>query len=147
MSAAPSLRPPCETRIGKPDDLAFVVDVWADRLNTMRKGDATRHVRTLLARPESRLVIAHVIGEPDSILGWMAAEDASAEHRVACVHYIYVRRDARRLGIASAMLGRPTAIEYSHAAPKRWPPEKGQIGRPVIVPAGWTFNAERAVTR
>jgi GNAT superfamily N-acetyltransferase len=153
----------CEIRISKQDDLAFVVDCWSDRLSRERKaklGEMTRYVRALLARSASRLIIAHVPNEPDAILGWAALEAAGyrrvgeddwhdqpgggyEEYRPVVVHYLYVRSGARRQGVARAMLGGVRAGEYSHPAPRRWPPENGQIGRPVVVPSGWVFNAER----
>lgn len=137
----------CETRLGKPDDLAFVVDCWVKNdpeLRSMRTGESTRHVRSLIARPASRLIVAHVPGEPDAILGWAATEDGSP----CCVHYIYVRKDARRQGVASAMVGeRDVRIEYSHAAPARWPNVAGKQGAALVVPVMWKLNTERARTR
>ena len=136
MTAAPSLRISiCETRVGKPDDLAFVVDCWTKNDPELRNSflrDSTRHVRTLLARDASRLIVAHVPGEPDAILGWAAYEGGA----VPCVHYVYVRKDARRHGVARAMVGDLDRAEYSHAAPKG-------IG----APRGWSLKTERAVTK
>ena len=153
---APDLRPGglakaaiCETRVGKPDDLAFVVDCWTQRElrdgdGSRSLGDLKRHVRALLGVPDvkthdlppqlERLLIAHVVGDPDSILGWTAYERGS-RHAPPCVHYIYVRTSARRMGIARTLVGNVATLEYSHTAPKG-----------VVVPSGWTFNGERART-
>lgn len=142
MNAARHLAPPCEIRLGKPDDLAFVVDCWTKYEARSSRGrrfrDSTSHVRALLARDGSRLLVAHVPGEPDSILGWAATEDgvAGPERVPACIHYVYVRKDARRLGVASALIGeRDVRLEYSHALP---------LG--IVVPATWTLNVKRAET-
>lgn len=134
MSAARSLAPPCTVRLGKPDDLAWVVDCWtsnAPALRGLRTSERTARVRGLLARDGSRLLVAHVPGEPDSLLGWAAIEDG----KPACIHYAYVRASGRRLGIARAMLGdiERDAVDYSHAAPKG-----------VVVPRTWNLNPKRA---
>ena len=145
MTAALSLRISiCETRVGKPDDLAFVVDCWTKNdpeLRSMRLGVSTKHVRALLGvadiahhelpRLLHRLLIAHVPGEPDAILGWAAYERGA----IPCVHYLYVRKDARRQGVARQLVGDVTHAEYSHAAPKG-----------VVVPGGWSLNLARAKT-
>ncbi len=147
MTAAVSRAPICETRIGKPDDLAFVVDTWTKyalrtAARSVRLGDLTRHVRKLLGVADvplhdlpphlPRLLVAHVPGEPDAILGWAAVEAG----RPGCVHYVYVRRDARLQGVARALVGSTdVALEYSHAAPKG-----------IAVPKAWTLNIARAGT-
>ncbi len=135
----------CETRLGKPDDLAFVVDSWVKNdpeLRGLRIRQSTRHVRTLLdvhdiplhelTRELPRLLIAHVPGEVDAILGWAAIQTGTP----GCVHYVYVRSAARKQGVARALVGETSvALEYSHAAPKG-----------VAVPTTWTLNLKRAET-
>ncbi len=134
--------PICETRIGKPDDLAFVIDCWVKREirdDGTRTLSATKHhVRRLLGvlvsmhelpRLIPRLIVAHVPGEEDAILGWAAIEPGTP----GCVHYIYVRSAARRQGVARELVGSTDVrIEYSHLAPKG-----------VTVPSTWTFNPNR----
>lgn len=146
MTAAVSVLP-CELRSGKLDDVAYVVDCWTKNdpeLRKLRLRDSTRHVRALLGRPESRLIIAYVPSEPDAILGWMALEAAGApfvdagltRRQPPCLHYVYVRSSARRLGVARTLLSVTVGpMEYSHTAP-----------RGVAVPSGWTLNIERART-
>ena len=126
----------CETRIGGVDDVPFVVDSWTKNdpeLRAMRISEATRHVRSILAREHSRLFVAHVPGEPSAILGWAVLEQGTR----ACLHYVYVRSAARRQGVARALLGdaAPLALDYSHVAP-----------RGVDVPSRWTLNLKRAET-
>lgn len=125
---------PCTIRIGKPDDLAFVVDSWVGNGHRgERKRTATAHVRALLARPEAALYVAHVPGAVDEILGYALLESG----RPACLHWVYVRSAGRRLGIAGALLSgvAAKAIEYSRAAPSS-----------VRVPAAWKLNEGRAKT-
>lgn len=127
----PQPKLPCTIRAGKPDDLAYVVDSWTKHaFRGQRMRTATAHVRALLARPGSVLRVAHVVGEPDAILGWIVAEDG----KPACVHYVYVRSAARGQGVATAMLGTATRerIEYSTECSR--------------APAVWTFNPKAAVT-
>jgi len=118
-------------RLGKPDDLAFVVDSWTKHGHRgERMRTATAHVRALLARPGSMLLVAHVPGEPDSILGWAATEDD-------CVHYVYVRSAGRRQGTAKALMGAwaRDVAEYSRALPAG-----------IVAPRGWTLNLKRSET-
>lgn len=86
-------------RPGRPSDLPFVVDSWVKRggLPNERLGAATARVRGILASPDSILRVAHVPDDDDAILGWacLGAEGP---------HYVYVRKDARRQGIATALL-------------------------------------------
>lgn len=137
MAAALSLPAPCVVRIGKPDDLAFVVDSWTKHAHRgQRMRTATTHVRSLLARDGATLIVAHVPGEPDAILGWAVLE-AAARLVPVCVHYVYVRSAARRTGVAREMLGELAgqAIEYSSATPGN-----------VVPPRGWVLNVGRART-
>jgi GNAT superfamily N-acetyltransferase len=121
----------CVIRPGRPDDLAFVVDSWTKHAyRGQRMRTATSHVRALLARATSRLVVAHVPDDPESILGWVAGEAGPP----LCIHYVYVRSLARSQGVATAMLGTVVndAADYStrYAAP----------------PKAWTYRPERAKT-
>ncbi len=127
-------RLPCTIRMGKPDDLAFVVDSWTKHaFRGTRMRTATAHVRELLARDGSRLIVAHVVDDPDAILGWAATEDG----RPACLHYVYVRSAARRQGVAAAMMGASVreATDYSSAP-----------GANLEPPQAWTLNEARAKT-
>ena len=131
---SPVRSPVCETRPGKPDDLAFVVDSWTKHaFRHARMRNATAHVRSLLARPGSYLSVAHVPGEPDAILGWAVVEDGEP----ACVHYVYVRSAARKTGVARSLVGRLAleTVEYSSAAPVN-----------LALPQTWTVNTKRAET-
>lgn len=128
---------PCVVRLGKPDDLAYVVDSWVKYgLRGTRTSLATSHVRALLARDDSRLLVAHVADEPDAILGWAATEDPTATSS-ACMHYIYVRKDARRLGVATSLVREWAHDVASHSSP---------APANVVPPKGWTLDVARATT-
>ncbi len=121
----------CTVRVGKPDDLAFVVDSWTKHAHRkQRLRTATAHVRALLARAGARLVVAHVPNEPDDILGWVAAEDG----KPPCIHYVYVRSVARRQGVAAKMLDASVREAIEHSSPC------------AFAPAVWKFKPERSVT-
>lgn len=122
---------PCTLRWGKIDDLAFIVDSWTKKdpdMRAMRQRDSTRHVRTLLAREGSRVIVAHVPDDADAILGWAAVERE-------CLHYVYVRSTARRQGIARAMLETVPIVAYSH-----------RVARGLMAPSLWVYEPERADT-
>lgn len=121
-------------RPGRPDDLAYVVDSWAKHaFRGQRMRNAVAHVRALLGRPGSYLSVAHVPGEPDAILGWAVVEDG----KPMCIHYVYVRSTARRMGVARALVGRLRGerIDFSSEAPSS-----------LTLPATWTLNLKRAET-
>lgn len=86
-------------RLGRPSDLAYVVDSWVkrghDRGERMR--DATARVRAILARPDSVLRVACLPDDEDAIIGWAAIEGSK-------LHYVYVRKEARKQGIARLLL-------------------------------------------
>lgn len=88
-------------RVGRPSDLPFVVDSWVKRGHERgeRLRDATARVREILAAAESALRIAHVPDDDDAILGW-----AVVTGEPPVLRFVYVRRDARKQGIAKALL-------------------------------------------
>jgi len=58
-----------------------------------------RVIERILADKRTITVVAHVEGEPDSLLGFACANSD-------CVHWAYVKQAFRKLGIAHAMLNR-----------------------------------------
>lgn len=69
-----------------------------------RNVDAILHVATVR--------VVHPEGAPDTILGWMAWEPTAYR-----LHYVYVKREFRRNGVARLLLSevpRDRAIEYTH---------------------------------
>lgn len=55
---------------------------------------------TLLNRPEALIKLAALSDDPDVILGWALIE-------LDKVHYVYVKKDFRRKGIARALITEP----------------------------------------
>lgn len=55
-------------------------------------------IEAILKKPSFRCLIAHVEGEPDIILGYLAYEVVNGEPKV--VHYCFVKEPFRRMGIA-----------------------------------------------
>jgi GNAT superfamily N-acetyltransferase len=93
---------PVAIRLGRPSDLAFVVDSWVKRGHERgeRLREATARVRALLARHDSVLRVACLPDDSDAILGW-AVITAKPPHKL---HYVYVRKEARKQGIARTLL-------------------------------------------
>ena len=92
---------PVAIRLGRPSDLPFVVDTWVKRgQRGERLSAATARVRAILARPDSVLRVACLPDDSDAILGW-AVISADEPHTL---HYVYVRKDARKQGIARLLL-------------------------------------------
>lgn len=93
---------PVAIRLGKPSDLPYVVDTWTKRgaARDERLGAATARVRAILARPDSVLRVACLPDDTDAILGWAAL----SANEAPTLHYVYVRKDARKQGIARLLL-------------------------------------------
>lgn len=90
---------PFSLRVGRPADLAYVVDSWVKRGRDRgeRLSDATARVRAILADEGTELRIACLPDDPDAILGWAAVAPPS-------LHYVYVRKELRGQGLARALL-------------------------------------------
>jgi GNAT superfamily N-acetyltransferase len=93
-------------RAGRPSDVPFIESSWRNSAShssepAARKpgfhGAVNARAREIAARADTRVRVACVPGDEDAILGWAVVEPA-------LVHYVYVRRDARRQGIARALL-------------------------------------------
>lgn len=129
-----SLRP------GRETDFPFVVSSWlaSDRHSPSGRDmgglyyDTHREtVRRVLMRAELR--VACVPDSDDAIMGWAAVH---AEGDTPAVFYVYVRRDARRLGIARSLLGELLSkpCDYTH---------RPVVHAPVKMPEGWRYNPVR----
>ena len=126
-----------------PADEPFIVDSWVEaNRETARAQDAgsvyyaeqKALVRDLISRPTVTTRVAHVPDDVDAILGWCVFDFGPK----TVVHYVYVKRNARKLGVARALLEQliPLDCYYSH--------------RPVYasmfnsIPKNWTFNPYKA---
>lgn len=100
---------PCAIRLGRPSDLPYVTDTWVKRGHDRneRLGAATARVRAILARSDSVLRVACLPDDSDAILGWAVV--SSDEPPI--LHYVYVRKDARKQGIARLLLAGVTRSE------------------------------------
>ena len=108
-------------RVGKAADRAYVARTWVrayahtDWGRDTGRVYAAEHplvVASILERG-AELRVAHVIDDEDAILGFAVTEGR-------CIHYVYVRVETRRLGIARTLVN-PTAPMPSF---KTLPPEK-----------------------
>ena len=120
-------------RDGRASDHAFVVQTWVH--TDKHTSSAAEHgvgymaqqkarIRAALRGPTTRLVVAHSPADEDAIVGWALVARRWATE--ALVHYVYVRPEARRLGVARALvaplLHGATSIVHAHM-PRRGVPE------------------------
>ncbi len=93
---------PVAIRLGRLSDLPYVVDTWVKRGHERgeRLRAATARVRAILARPDSVLRVASLPDDTDAILGWAVITSAEPHE----LHYVYVRKEARKQGIARVLL-------------------------------------------
>lgn len=122
-------------RPGTRDDYAFVIDSWLTSHEHSTVGQDARGVyyqrqkaliRAILARESTALRLAHAPGEPDAFLGWSCTAPTAKR-----VYYVYVKRDARQLGIATSLLEGFDAPVTFCAKP---------VVRGLSVPRGWTYD-------
>ena len=104
-------------RAGHAGDHPFVVDSWVKsyqsyalsrdcehcnnagriyRGNRFLRGHK-RLIRDILARSGTALLVACHPDDPEPILGWACSENG-------VLHYVFVKKDVRRVGVASALL-------------------------------------------
>lgn len=107
---------PVAIRFGRPSDLPYVADTWAKRGRqpSERLGAATARVRAILARSDTVLRIACLPDDSDAILGWAVV---SSDDPPACV-YVYVRKDARKQGLARLLLAGVESTNRSLKTPE-----------------------------
>lgn len=107
-------------------DEAFVLATW---IKSNRNSPATRAVPTpiyligqryrimkLLKRADTRILVACDSNEPNLIYGYAVWTDSTI------LHYVYVKRSYRGVGVARALLELPTdtAVLYTHRSPEIW---------------------------
>lgn len=101
-----TLRPAVE------DDLAYILDTWlegmAGEYRDVRKGDyereGRRHILGILQRPSVMVVVASPQDQPSVIWAYLVGE-------AGLLHWCYVRRTHRRLGIARRLVSVVTPPE------------------------------------
>lgn len=120
-------------------DRNYILNSWMKNAAVTPRGrDAGRvffdehRLRVIDALARQSMRVACVADEHDAILGW-ACVDTTLPAPV--VHYVYVRSEARRNGIARALLSdveRAPLVEFSHKPSMAW---RG--------PAAWKYNPYR----
>ncbi len=143
-AAAPEVAPLFCIREGRKSDHAFVYSSWLGSDRFSRHGQSyarvyaaeqQRTIADILARSGVSLRTACALDDDDAIVGWSVTQDAGP---LACVHYCYVKKGLRRMGVATALLATLLGkrCEFSHQ-----PVIHNKDLRP---PAGWTYNPTRA---
>lgn len=155
MSAAESREPVFVVRPGRASDHAFVFSGWlgGDRFSPAGQSCARvyqveqeRLVGEILARPGAELRVACAPDDDDALFGWAVLAPSG---ELPCIHYVYVKKGLRRMGIASALVGEllMKRCEYSHQ-PVVAPTVIREGGKaksvtPFYPPRNWTYNPYR----
>jgi GNAT superfamily N-acetyltransferase len=129
-------------RPGYPLDHSLIVDSWIESdKNSERARSAgrcymreqKRVIRDILAKTTIVTLVAVVPDEQDAIFGWTVVDLSSN-----VIHYVYVKKSARKMGIAKALLHDfihkdceyPYKPVFEELTPK--------------IPDNWSFNPYRA---
>ena len=110
-------------RGASPTDQAFIASTWVSSLGMVddpRKGsDRGRLVDRMLDKPGVRVSVACETHDPHYILGWLCHTPMPS---VSVIHYVYVRNQVRKRGIAYALaiaagLDQPRPVVYTLTGP------------------------------
>lgn len=129
-------------RYGKVDDHNYVVKSWVNANGHVQQSrdcgrvyrmEHTGVVLDLLKRHSTVLRVAHLEDDEDAIIAWTVYE-------ATVLHYVYVRAEERRKGLARWLLseflaGAPDDAIFTHK-----PSTTG-----LRVPSLWTYNPYRAL--
>lgn len=132
---------PIVLRKGLARDVPFITSSW---LRSFRDAPFVRGVPNNIFYYQHHKVLEHLIprsivvvacseDDPDLIVGWVCAELVDT---ALVVHYVYVKHDYRRMGVAKALLTflvdaeKPPAVMYTHKT-------KAAIA---AAPEGWMYN-------
>lgn len=88
-------------------------------------------INKLLARPDARILVAHAIGIPELILGWLLYEPT-------VFHYVYTKLAFHHFGVATKLIEH-TAIDPNTAYFSHWTQDISAIA-PWKKWPGLTFN-------
>lgn len=116
-----SMHSEVETRDAYLEDVSFIFATW---LKSYRYSSSfakkisneiyyARHhlvIDLILKRTGSKVLVAHPKGEPDVILGYVVTEKQTDGAEV--VHYTYVKKPFRQMGIAAALWKNLTKKDY-----------------------------------
>ena len=92
-------------------DLGFITNAWmrsfkneyADVPNDIYYGGMTARLSRISNNPSSRVLVACDPVNPGKIYGFICYEAPSDTGGTLCVHYLYVKHDYRRRGVADAL--------------------------------------------
>jgi ribosomal protein S18 acetylase RimI-like enzyme len=127
-------------REARGDDLAYIVHTWmknfamtawAREAGPLFQTEHRALVKRLLGRCETRVAVS--AEDSSAILGFCCVEESLP---APVVHYCYVRKEARRSGIARALIGSAASaplIEYTSKPSMDWRGPKHP----------WVFNPYR----
>ena len=129
-------------RAGRPSDHAFISESWqAANSQTAIGREHGEHyiseqkglIRAILARPDTAVRVACVPEECDAILGYSVVGKLESEE--PRIYYTYVKTEARRLGIATALLADvlDRVCVYTHKP-------KATLAEVLPHPEGWHFS-------
>jgi len=93
--------------VWKPDDRRYVASTWG-----WSSGLSSTTIDRVLDHPFTRVLV--VERDPEHILGWLAI---AALPSIRLLHYLYVRREARGVGVARKMIDAAWPANRSLAAP------------------------------
>jgi GNAT superfamily N-acetyltransferase len=126
------------------EDLPFIRGSWLEsnkhtRISSQAAvvygGEEPQRIRAVLARDGIQVRVACVPDTPNAIMGWAVLEP----HPKYLIHYVYVRRDARLLGIAKTLVhDAPKHAEFV-SMPKF--PLRGEVS--ITLPSTWRYNFYR----
>jgi ribosomal protein S18 acetylase RimI-like enzyme len=140
-------------RPGRTGDHAFIADSWQNahartaigkEMGPHYMSEQKELVRRILSWPTTIVRVAADKEDDEAIHGYAVTSESTDESKETRLYYIYVKHDARRLGIANALIGhlRNRPVTYTHK-PKGTPCVHctGQALADVLPrPSQWTFS-------
>jgi GNAT superfamily N-acetyltransferase len=168
MSAAVSL-PSFAVRLAMPTDMNFIRTCWRGsqreqwgRIEGVRYAqNQDAAMNAILGRPSTCVFVAHAAEDPDTIAGFLIARPgAPVLHKgpgrfptreigpAPVVHFIFVRKEARRIGIARMLLGdlterRDVVYTTRPAQERRFNEQTGAnewLKSDLRIPNGWSYS-------
>lgn len=118
-------------RPAKPTDTAFIMDAWKRSFEgapAVRHADR-EHYRTEMERTIGRVCAGSTVlvacdsSDEDTLVGF-ASYSARPSHHGVALHYIYVKRDFRGMGIAKRLLRDVPVTAYTFLTATARPPRE-----------------------
>ena len=136
MSAATTL-PQLPIRPARESDDGFILDTWRESLRAesdIAKASTEayrlvmlRHIRRLSREPGAVRLVCYDPQDDDTLVGYAVATGHE-------LHYVYVRREFRRMGIARSLVEQVHPASYSITTPmferRMHPHERGWVHTP-----------------